>query len=579
MGLPGEDASINSYFSYESFEKLAEACVDFFHTSLEKEDMSGVCERRKQLAQLIRKFHGECGTLTPCVEEAIKNLEGGSCLLLMTAHQPNLFPYSGVFRKATLNHVLAKRLSESLEVPVVSFFGIADQDFTDDRWVKSALLPDVERRGGLLELRFDMPEKLILNRVAKPSRMILDNWRNEIENWMDRKLSLIRRDCGSLGLQLGENVDLTGSFKDFWVLIEDAYERAEKYADFNAFIISKIMNEVWGYSTLFSRFSECQQLFESEFCFLLSKFDEYSRYVKEATMSTTDSKRGVHEEEFNTLPFWYHCSCGSKAKLKAEQREGSLTGKGNCIRCGKEYWFDFGSKRKPQVSEIVSRISARSLSMPLVFFHGLGVGCYVGGVGGTEYLKQAQFVAEHLNMTFSPVVVWRPKDVYFGVGQLDALMIFRKLSGTFDFSQHTQVEASLRGKVAGVQRTIDELEAQKKKLCADYGGRREEQIRNLKSLSMRQNEVRREANFPVLVRNLGLLENVAAVMDLYPCIVDYAVNVGLKETSKQWIAFLRSNGSLSSNVSLRTRFDNIARDMLFLPLKTVEEYCLKNNWT
>ena len=196
--------------------------------------------------------------------------------------------------------------------------------------------------------------------------------------------------------------------------------------------------------------------------------------------------------------------------------------------------------------------------MPLVFFHGLGVGCYVGGVGGTEYLKQAQFVADHLNMGFSPVVVWRPKDVYFGVGQLDALMLFRKLSGTFDFSQHTQVEAILRGKVAEVQRSIDELEAQKKQLCADSGGRREEKIQNLKSLSMRQNEVRREANFSMLIRNLGLLENLVAVLNLYPCIVDYAVNVGLKETSEQWIAFLRSNGSLSSNISLRTRFDNIA---------------------
>ena len=76
-------------------------------------------------------------------------------------------------------------------------------------------------------------------------------------------------------------------------------------------------------------------------------------------------------------------------------------------------------------------------------------------------------------------------------------------------------------------------------------------------MSAKQNDVRREAGFPVLMRNLGLLENVAAVMDLYPCVVDYAVNVGLKETSEQWIAFLRGNGSLSSNVSLRTEFDDV----------------------
>lgn len=557
MGLAGEANSIVSYFSYENFENLAEACIKFYHKSLENENLPRARERRKQLAQFIRKFHEECGTLTSSVEKAISNLESSSCILLMTAHQPNLFAYSGVIRKATLNHVLAQKLSESLNVPVVSFFGIADQDFTDDRWVKSALLPDVERRNGLLELRFDMPEKLMLNRVAKPSRKILDNWRNEIEKWIDRKLSAISRHCKSLGLKFdAENAEFIRRFKDFWVLVEDAYERAENYADFNAFTISKIVNGAWDYDTIFSRFSECQQLFEPEFCFLLSKFDEYSRYVKEATEFTSNS-RGVQEEEFKTVPFWHHCSCGSKARLKAEQGAEYIIGQGQCIRCEKEYLFDFGSRHAPQISEIASNLSARSLSMPLVLFHGLGVGCYVGGVGGTEYLKQAQFVAEHLNIAFPPVVVWRPRDVYFGVGQLEALMLFRKLSGTFDFSQYAQVEAGLRAKAAAVRLTIDELEEKKKQFCVGSGARSKEQIENLKALSMKQNEVRREANFSMLTRNLGLLENVAAVMDLYPCIVDYAVNVGLNETSEQWIAFLRRNGGLSSNVILSTRFDNV----------------------
>ncbi len=557
MFLTSKATSTASYFSYETFEKLADACADFYHKSREKKNQSSISERRNQLAKAIHKFHVECGTLTPSVEEAIKNLQSSSCLLLMTAHQPNLFAYSGVIRKATLNHALAQRLSERLKVPVVSFFGIADQDFTDDRWVRSALLPDVERRNGLLELRFDMPEKLMLNRVAKPPRKILDNWRNEIEKWITRTLGSISRDCKSLGLKFeAESTEFARRFKDFWFLVEDAYEQAENYADFNAFTTAKILNETCGYDTIFSRFSECQQLFEPEFCFLLSKFDEYSSYVKEATESTGNS-RGVQEEEFKTVPFWHHCSCGSKARLKAEQDSEYIIGQGQCIRCEKEYIFDFGSKNKPHISDIASNLSARSLSMPLVLFHGLGVGCYVGGVGGTEYLKQAQFVAENLNLDFPPVVVWRPRDVYFGVGQLEALMLFRKLSGTFDFSQYTQVEAGLREKAAEVQHVLDELEEKKKQFCVGSGARSREQIENLKALSMKQSAVRREVNFSMLTRNLGLLENVVAVMDLYPCIVDYAVNVGLNETSEQWIAFLRRNGSLSSNINLSTRFDDV----------------------
>jgi len=35
------------------------------------------------------------------------------------------------------------------------------------------------------------------------------------------------------------------------------------------------------------------------------------------------------------------------------------------------------------------------------------------------------------------------------------------------------------------------------------------------------------------------------------------VNIGLKETSEQWIDFLQNNGNLSSNVRLTTPFDDI----------------------
>jgi hypothetical protein len=56
----------------------------------------------------------------------------------------------------------------------------------------------------------------------------------------------------------------------------------------------------------------------------------------------------------------------------------------------------------------------------------------------------------------------------------------------------------------------------------------------------------------LLARKLKLLENAVAVADLHPCIVDYAVNIGLKETSSQWVTFLNTNGNLSENLNLKT---------------------------
>ena len=56
-------------------------------------------------------------------------------------------------------------------------------------------------------------------------------------------------------------------------------------------------------------------------------------------------------------------------------------------------------------------------------------------------------------------------------------------------------------------------------------------------------------------RRFEVLENISAVFDMVPSIIDYAVSVGLKETSAQWIVYLEKNGNLISDVPLKTIFD------------------------
>jgi hypothetical protein len=541
----------------DNFKDLVASCISFYEENRDEISLERVRLKRAKLSGFAEAFHKDCGTLTPSVQKRLEDLRNGNCLLLMTAHQPNFFAYGGVLRKATLNFVLAKKLEEVLKVPVVSFFGIADQDFTDDRWVKSALLPDVERRGGVLELRFDLPEKLLLNKVAKPSRQVLNGWRAEVERWFNCKLGSIERFCKSFGLEYALDRDsLAENFEEFWKIVEDAHGRAEVFSDFNAFIMSKVVNEAWGYDTVFSRFSECQQIFEEEFRFLLSHFEKYSQYTKEAVVAVGNPEEGVYEREYETIPFWYHCDCGSKARLMARREDGVLVGSGECLRCRREYEMKFGSDNECGLSGIVSRISARSLSMPLIFFNGLKVGCYVGGAGGKKYLQQASLVARNMGMSFPPVVIWRPKDVYFGVGQLEALMTFRRLSSSFDFSKLQAVKAALEEKVAIVQGQVDELELRRKEIAKNMCVGKEDAVERMKALSSEQNKIRKETNFSLMVRDLKLLKNIDSVMSLHSCMVDYAVNVGLKATSEQWMAFLTENGSFCSDVALKTGFQD-----------------------
>lgn len=558
--LAGADAG-NASFSYKSLDELAEACIHFYHESLEKRVGSvDVCERRSGLSKYIRKFHSECGTFTSSVEEAVGKLEDGSCLLLMTAHQPNLFAYSGVLRKATLNRVLAERLSERLGLPVVSFFGVADHDFTDDRWVRSALLPDVERRGGVFELRVDLPPRIMLSKSPKLSKRVLDDLHCKLRAWLNRQVSSLDRLCKSLGVECNpKSFGLVKNLEGFWGVVEDAYAKAGTYSDFNAFVMSKIVNDVWGYDTVFARFSECQRIFEKEFCFLLSHFDDYSRHVKEATLSLSGDGRGVYGQEYLTVPFWYHCDCGSKARLMAELESESLVGRGACLACGKEYKVDFFSRKNPRISSFLDRISTRSLTMPLVFFDGLDVCCYVGGVGGQEYLQEAKYVSDHLGMSFPPVVIWRPIDAYFGGGQLNALMRFRMLSGTFDLSRYSATVSELRKKVDGIEGEVKRLARAQKLVANDPELKSEDKAEKTKAIFVRQTRMRKETGLPLLTNNLKILENVASVMQLFPCIVDYAVSVGLKETSEQWIGFLKKYGDLSSSVRLRTDLDSVVQ--------------------
>jgi hypothetical protein len=532
---------------YSNLADLVNEC-EKFHGSLLSQPAAETLDTRRKLAGWIRKFHRECGTLTSRVEEALGKLESDNCLLLMTAHQPNLFAYSGVLRKSTLNHVLGERLSERLGVPVVSFFGLADQDFTDDRWVRSALLPDGERKNAILELRIPVPEHIMLNKAAKPSKMILDRWTQDIQDWIHRKIKSIA-ELSRVRLNESEYLE---NLRELWSIVTDSHERAGNCADFNAYVISRIINDTWKYDTLFCRFSECQQVFKREFSSLIDRFWEYSEALREAEESSRTEDGGVGGDEHLTIPVWYHCECGSKAKLKALDAKQGMMGQGDCLLCRRRHEVDFS--QRSWIWNDLSKVSARALTMPLVFFGGLGVCGYVGGAGGRRYLQQANYVANQMGIPFPPVVIWRSHDRYLGLGQLEALLTLRKLTGSYDPGRCKAASAALRRELATIQQHINELEIRKKEIT-DSTGERGQKISGIKDLARQQDMIRRETDSAMLARRLGLLENSKRVVALYPCIIDHAVNLGPRNVSEQWEASLKTVGDLGSDIIFRTKMD------------------------
>ena len=542
--------------NFKNLQELVDSCVAFYEGNVEKMRLDSVRKRRVDLAGFVEGFHRDCGTLTPEVQKRIEDLRGGDCVVVMSAHQPNLFAYSGVMRKTTLTFVLAKELEKRLKVPVVNFFGVADQDFTDDRWVKSCLLPAVLKRDGLLSIHIKLPEKVLLNRVPKPSRSLLRDWKEQIERWVDDAVGSVDRLCKRRGLPMSNPPKdvLQDNFRSFWRIVEECYERSKSYSDLNAFVMSKIVNEAWGYDTLFSRFSECQQAFAAEIGFLLSRHRDYSRFLEEAheLLSAKGISSGVSAEESQLIPFWYHCDCGSKARLYSSQRDGSLLGYGDCLGCGCHHELKFGSVDEPDVSDVAPRISLRAISWILAFSKGLEFSCYVGGVGGLWYLTEVRYVADRLGISLPPTPVWRPRDRYAGIGQMEASLKLKEMCADLGASNLSGAVDVLKSRIAWAQKCLDNLEASKNKVMEKLGNYPDDERlkESIIKISLSQTEVKKSSNLSVIYRKLKILENIPVVLNMIPSIIDYAVNVGLKETSDQWVRYLCENGSLSSDVNL-----------------------------
>ena len=71
-----------------------------------------VLHNRFMLKSFIKKFHSEAGTLTDNVESCIDLLDNPTTKILVSTHQPNLFAYSGVFKKIVMLEALKRAVEE-----------------------------------------------------------------------------------------------------------------------------------------------------------------------------------------------------------------------------------------------------------------------------------------------------------------------------------------------------------------------------------------------------------------------------------------------------------------------------------
>ena len=156
-------------------------------------NINSILKNRIKLKYFINKFHSEAGTLNPNIQDSIELLKNPSTEIFVSIHQPNLFSYSGVFKKIVLLEALKNIIQNKISSKkIINLFLIVDHDFMDEIWVRVAQIPSVNHTSGILEIRLPVDNskrwQLICN-MPLFSRTILDKWKKEINSWIKNSSS------------------------------------------------------------------------------------------------------------------------------------------------------------------------------------------------------------------------------------------------------------------------------------------------------------------------------------------------------------------------------------------------------
>jgi hypothetical protein len=460
--------------------------------------------------------------------DIMKNSDPKDTIILMSAHQPNLFAYSGIMRKIALLKAVERKLGKSgVEKQVICFYGFADHDFVHNKWVRSAEMSAPLRRDGVLRFNINVAEKdlfLPSNKIEKPSVEKLESWRSQINSWISENCSLAAKYAKSYNLEVSpSNIAVMSkhNFEGFWDYVMQAHTNAHNLAEFSSFLFSSIVNTVLDTPVVFANFSDCYTTFGKEYEWLMQNVKEYSHIIEqnEPAIKKINIDSGLSSDVSELLPLWVKCTCGSKLRMSSSP---SMKFYGKCMRCDKEVQYSADELREllhtsPQMFE------PRSISMPLIFAKAFDMSCYVGGIGGLGYLMHSKAISEKLNSPLPPTPFWNVSDRYLGIEACAAGWETKRISESYKLNSPSAEVGEVAKAAAGAS--------------VELNTKMGEGLVPKTSISERERQ---------------LLENIPASLKMNSCSINYAINIGLDSTYKQWIDFLADDGVMQEPVVLKS---------------------------
>lgn len=526
--LNSSDSDISKFV--ESIPSRFDKATDALRNYPWSDPSESVKSNRHLLKGAVTEFHKKAGTLNNKIISQIDLLDREKSKIYVGIHQPNLFAFSGVFKKIVLLQALAD-YSKINNFNIIPLFLVVDHDFMDDKWMHVAKLPSIRTATGILDLRYpinDSKRWKISSNMEPPTRSLIKSWENIVYNWIKNSNNLSKAEVKSLYLR----------FEEFWRLVEQSAGVAENYAEFNSIIMSKITNQIWGYKTLFVNLSDLSSVFEKGYNYLLSNNETYLESLdkSETFFRERGIFTGVSANPNKHSPLWLHCSCGSKASSKICVSDNESTLIGRCISCKKYLSLPIGKISHISIpKDKIQMVSPRAIPILLLLSRELSITGYISGTGGSiGYTIVGKKVFDDLKVPLPVMVLWAGNDVYSGIAQREAA----------DYLSENSI-TNVPNFIAAKNKEFDDLKKRIKPLISERNSvyKDEEKLTKLLHELFRYKQEQR-----AIKDTLKNVQKSKSALKLKSCIIDYAVNLGLEHIEKEWSSNLVNNNDLTKPV-------------------------------
>ncbi|WP_139203735.1 hypothetical protein [Halorientalis persicus] len=363
---------------------------------------------RIDLSNIIKRFHTRAGTLTKTVSEELSAFEAGA-QILRVAHQPNFLPYRGLMGQFVLLNTTAKELQMQDTGNVTQLYFIVDHDTARNYRFRTAHFPDPTQNEGVAPISVTElinRKDTVMTAIDAPSSDTVNKWVKNIGDY-----ATVHNSKLAPSHPLGIHPDTIDQRKEqLQTLLQTAQECARSMAEFNAIVLSRIVNGWWNLPTLFLPLSECRSLLRPHYQYMLRRWGK----IRELAASTIELFEGKGfafstnlKARLDKVPFWYICpSCQSRNPVN--NKSGNLDIESECCGCGVHLSRSFGTWTAPDLGAELDQITPRTILDDLLDMIGFNIDGGVGYQSSLEHVIIAHSLATQLGWTPPPELYWRP---------------------------------------------------------------------------------------------------------------------------------------------------------------------------